>query len=379
MKFSFLSIILVFTLIISACKDKSSLPTKTDEHDELLEDKAELEQAYNLQKKISAQVFASKETEPVAANISDDAADDPSIWYNPAQPSESIIFGSNKKGGIVAYDLQGKKLAYYEVGNVNNLDVIYGFPHGEKSIDILGASNRSSQGIDLFEISKDGILQSLLPEGFPMDSKIDDVYGFCFGKTPDGKHYAIINGKNGVVRQYEIVSKNDAVDLQLAREIALDSQPEGMVTSQNGKTLYIGEEQLGIWQIGLHPDSTSKSLLTDSGEKNLNIKYDVEGLALLKTDSIEWLIASSQGNFSYAVFDVAAAHKYLGSFIIADGTNIDGAQETDGIEVSSDSLSTEFPKGVFMAQDGFNYDGEKQKAQNFKYVDVRAILELFEK
>jgi 3-phytase len=364
--------------LVLSCKTDTSSNSTSDEHDELSEDQAELEEAYRNQKKISRQVFAAVETEPVAANESDDAADDPAIWYNKMVPSESIVFGSNKKGGIVAYNLGGEKIQYYEVGNVNNIDVIYDFYLDGRTIDILGGSNRSTQGIDLFEITKEGSLKNLSGDRFLMDTtEVDDIYGFCFGQSSDGRAYVFINGKNGLVRQYEMEPKDGAVDLNLVREVQLDSQPEGMVVSQERQTIYLGEEAKGIWLMDINPDSTSRTLIPNSGEDNEHIKYDVEGLTIMQTKGKEWLMASSQGNFSYAVFDMADNHSYLGSFVIADGEGIDGAEETDGIDVITDSLSVQFPKGIFIAQDGFNYQGEQQRPQNFKIVDLQQILDAF--
>ena len=69
--------------------------------------------------------------------------------------------------------------------------------------------------------------------------------------------------------------------------------------------------------------------------------------------------------------------KYLGSFKIVNGQNVDGVEETDGIEVVSASLSASFPGGLFVAQDGFNFDGGKLQRQNFKMVrweKIEALL-----
>ena len=50
------------------------------------------------------------ETAPVPH--SGDAADDPAIWVNPANPSASRIFDTDKQGGLAVYDLAGKELQY---------------------------------------------------------------------------------------------------------------------------------------------------------------------------------------------------------------------------------------------------------------------------
>lgn len=366
-----------FVLFAHACKDKTV--TVSDEHVKLLEDKVELENAYRLKNKIQNKVIANIETDPVDAGISDDAADDPAIWFNRAAPSESIIFGSNKKGGLVAYDLEGRTKQYYPVGNVNNVDVAYGFPFNGSEIDILGCSNRSTQGVDIFHVKKDGSLINLSEDRFLMDTTVvDDIYGFCFGESKDGNYYVFINGKNGVMHQYVMDVVNGLLELELVREIKFDSQPEGMVVSYDNQKLYVGEEQKGIWLLDINPSGQSKTLIQGSGEENQNIKYDIEGLTIMKNATKEWLVASSQGNFSYAIFDIADEHKYLGSFVISDGDTIDGADETDGIDVITDSLSVNFPQGLFVAQDGFNFAKDKEKeVQNFKYVDLRKILNAF--
>ena len=70
---------------------------------------------------------AEVETDPVRLAIEDDAADDPSIWVNPQDSSQSLIIGTVKHFGIEVYNLQGKRLQSYPTGDPNNIDVAYGF------------------------------------------------------------------------------------------------------------------------------------------------------------------------------------------------------------------------------------------------------------
>ena len=51
---------------------------------------------------------------------------------------------------------------------------------------------------------------------------------------------------------------------------------------------------------------------------------------------------------------------------------VDGAQETDGLAVTSASLGDAYAEGLLVVQDGFN--APKGSTQNFKYVDLRAVL-----
>ena len=93
------------------------------------------------------------------------------------------------------------------------------------------------------------------------------------------------------------------------------------------------------------------------------------------SDSTGYLIASSQGNYSYAVYR-RFGNEYLTSFRIIDGANIDGVEETDGLEVTPIALNPSFPKGILVVQDGFNYDEGKYRPQNFKIIDWQAIEEI---
>ncbi|MCB0632393.1 MAG: phytase [Saprospiraceae bacterium] len=371
-------------LFCTACSSGQQTDAKVNHPDlEAREDSLELIAAYERQEKIRPEVTADVETKAVFAGIKEDAADDPAIWVNHQQPSKSMIIGSNKRGGIATYDLDGQELGYYPVGNINNVDVAYGIRLADKTIDLVGGSNRSDQSIDLFWVDPENrYLNDISAQPFYMDSTLmDDVYGFCFYQSPkNGNTYALVNAKNGRFQQYLIRhAGNGLIDLQLVRDIKFDSQVEGMVADNYYGVLYIGEENRGVWKMDAEPDgSDEKHLISMSDESNPNIVFDVEGLTLYTQGEEGYLIVSSQGNFSYALFDRTGDNSYLFSFKIVDGENIDGVEETDGIQAISDSLSEKFPKGLFIAQDGFNYQGKNLAAQNFKLVHWERIAELLE-
>ena len=54
------------------------------------------------------EVTADIETEPVF--VADDAADDMCVLENKTDPDKSLIISSDKKYGIIVYNLDGKKL-----------------------------------------------------------------------------------------------------------------------------------------------------------------------------------------------------------------------------------------------------------------------------
>lgn len=325
-------------------------------------------------------VVAVTETTPVPQHKNDDSADDPAIWIDTDDVLKSFVIGTDKKGGLATYCLDGEQLNYYPDGKMNNCDLRCGFSLAGKKVDVLASSNRSLHSISLYKVEKAGVLEQVNAD--TIKSKMtDDVYGLCMYHSPvTGKFYVFMNSKIGEVEQWELFEKNAKIDAKLVRSFRLETQTEGMVADDVKGMIYIGEECAGIHKFSAEPDSTKKGVMVaHSSEENKNIKFDIEGLALYPTDSINgYLIASSQGNYSYAVYERQGDNKYIGSFRIVDGS-IDGVEETDGIDVISVPLGRKFPKGMFVVQDGYNYEGEKLLSQNFKYISWAEIEKLFVK
>ena len=323
-------------------------------------------------------VLAKVETDPVPEGKNDDSADDPAIWINSLDPAKSVIFGTDKKGGMISYNLQGEKLNYYSAGNMNNCDVRYNFPVNNDTIDILAVSNRSSHSVSLFKISENGVLDTI--HSRIISSKMtDEVYGLCmYLSRVSNKYFVFVNSKSGEVEQWELFEDEGKVNAKMVRSFALGTQTEGMVADDETGLLYIGEEDAGIFKFDAEPDGSSKGVfIQNSSEGNTNIKYDIEGLAIYDTGSGNgYLLASSQGNYSYAVFQRQGDNKYLGSFRITEG-KIDGVEETDGIDLTNVPVPG-FPKGFLVVQDGYNYDGKKKKSQNFKIISWDVIEKLFQ-
>ena len=74
------------------------------------------------------EVVADVETSPVISN--EDAADDICIYENIGNPEKSLIIATDKKYGLVIYNLDGEILYDYPFGGVNNVDIINNFNFG---------------------------------------------------------------------------------------------------------------------------------------------------------------------------------------------------------------------------------------------------------
>jgi 3-phytase len=320
------------------------------------------------------EVQASAQTAAVPDN--EDAADDPAVWVNVQDPSKSFIIGTNKQRGLVVYNLEGKQVFSYDCGRVNNVDVRQGFPLAGEMVGLVAASNRSGNVITLTRIMPDGTLADVSAR--PIQSDLSEVYGFClYHELKANTFYAFINGKEGGVEQWLLFDDGQGkVDAQRVRTFEVGSQTEGCVADDELGHFYIGEENKGIWKYSASPTAGDERVMVDSVSGN-NLVADVEGLAIFYAhDGKGYFIASSQGNNTFAVYERQGKNKYLGSFAIVDG-EIDGVEETDGIDVCSTPLGASFPHGVFIAQDGFNKEGGQAVNQNFKMVPWEVIAKAF--
>ena len=145
------------------------------------------------------------------------------------------------------------------------------------------------------------------------------------------------------------------------RTLKPDSLTEGCVADDELRSLYLAEEKVGIWKFGVEPDSgTNRTLVARVGDNGL--VADVEGLTIYyATQGRGYLIASSQGNNTYKVYERSGENRYVLTIDPKEG-QIDDVSDTDGICVTSCPTSAQFAQGVLAVQDGSNAGGN----QNFK-------------
>jgi 3-phytase len=311
-------------------------------------------------------VTALRETD--AVNTRGDAADDPAIWVDPVDPSRSIIIGTAKKSGLYTYGLDGKTLQFLPEGRLNNVDLRTVTLEGKDTI-VVGASDRDAKGIALFRL--DPATRQLAVLGERQPSGFTDPYGFCFYKSASGTLYAFMTDKEKNAAQWRIDSAGGKVTAAKVRDIPLATQSEGCVADDRTATVYFAEEDVAVWSFPAEPDQPATATAIVRASDNPKLASDLEGLAIYHNPAgASYLLVSSQGNSSFAVFELGGGYAYRGSFIVTKGT-VDGVTETDGIEVVSHPLGADFPKGLFVAQDGDNTDPAAN--QNFKLVSWEEI------
>lgn len=301
-----------------------------------------------------------------------DAADDPAIWVHPQESSRVRVLGTNKKQGLMVYDLQGRQLQMLEVGRLNNVDLRQRVQFGTEYFDLALASQRDDNSLVLFAINDAGVVQ----EQARFATDLDKIYGLCLFRPRAGGLQVLVNDKDGSYRQYGLEYQAGKFSSRLLRQFKLASQPEGCVADDENELLFVGEEKRGLWRMSARPDAPTKMEMVLAVGPAL--VADVEGIALYQGRQ-RYLIVSSQGDSSYLVLDAAPPHKLRGKFRIGFNLEqgIDGSAETDGLEVVAQNLGTPYTRGMLVVQDGYKH--LPGGAQNFKYVawdDVARALRL---
>lgn len=309
-------------------------------------------------------VTALAETVPVGT-ANQDAADDPAIWRNPADPAASLIVATDKKAGLYVYGLDGAIRSFTTSGLVNNVDLV----------------DLGQQGVIVVASDRNDLTQAVL-QVYRLSTTTATLEPLANGPGGAGEGYGLCLGyREGVLRAYSVLKEGRThevrIDLSgatpaftMERTLTVATQPEGCVVDNRNGTLYVGEEVRGLWQFAA--GGTQGELVAPID--NQYLVADLEGLAIAPAGADGgYLVASSQGDNAYAVFDLPSMTP-RGRFRIAAG-RFGATEETDGIDLVLGDFGSSYPGGLFVAQDGHNAPA----AQNFKLVswgDVVAALGL---
>lgn len=313
----------------------------------------------------TASVVARGETEAVrTANA--DAADDPAIWRNPADPAASLIIGTDKQAGLYVYDLTGKQRSFRDAGRVNNVDLR---DMGAPGI-IVAASDRNDPlqaKLDVFRL--DPATATLAWSG-TFGVGAGEAYGVCLYRAGE-RLYAFNVLKDGTITQLDLSS---GAAPRIVRTMKLATQSEGCVVDDRTHRLYVAEEDVGLWRFDARPEGSTQPTRIAAADGR-QIVADAEGVAIAAEgpDNGGYLLVSSQGDNAYAVYRLAD-DAYVGRFRIAPG-RFGSTEQTDGIALITGDFGPAYPAGLFVAQDGIN----PPAAQNFKlaaWADIKAALGL---
>jgi len=327
-------------------------------------------------------VLPTAETTP--SSHGSESVDDPAIWVDASDPANSFIIGADKttgNGRLELYNIinpsgTANTSLITTVGSakLNNVDLRYGFNLDGQSVDLVVASDRTSDKLAVFRVDPVG---RTLVDVTGSTQTVIDPYGLTLYQAAGGSLYAFASDRDGnQVRQFELVDDGSGnVDAQLVRTITMNGLVEGMVADDEKGIVYIGEEDTGIFRFDASPatgDLTAAAGTVVDLVANGNLTADIEGLALYNDGHGHgFLIASSQGDSTYVAYQREGDNKFLSKFAIGDNTalGIDGTSDTDGLDVTAAAFGTAFPKGFLIVQDGDNPGG----GDNFKVVPWESV------
>ncbi len=311
---------------------------------------------------VAPNVAAIGETDPV--DTAADAADDPAIWRNRADPARSLVIGTDKKAGIHVYDLTGKRVSFTPAARLNNVDL-----RESGGRVIAAASDRADVAqahVSLFTL--DTSTRRLVPIGrYPVGS--GEAYGMClWTRARDKALFGFVVLKDGRIDQVTIDVSGPSPRVTTVRSMTVATQAEGCVVDDRTGLLYVAEEDVGLWRFAADPTApTTATPIAQVDGKTL--VADAEGLALAPSGRTGgYLVASSQGDNAYTLYRLPNV-TYAGRFRINGGGH-DGTSDTDGIELALGDFGPDYPKGLFVAQDGDN----APDTQNFKYASWAQVL-----
>ncbi|KXJ92896.1 hypothetical protein Micbo1qcDRAFT_232571 [Microdochium bolleyi] len=310
--------------------------------------------------------------------------DDPAIWISPTDKSQSRVVTTTKSeagAGLAVFGLGGKLLQTISGPQPNNVDMIYGFKAGQRTIDLAYAACRTDNTLCLWEMTADGTLKEIAGGSHPT-RKGYKVYGSCvYRSQKTGKHYLFVNAKTAEYLQYELTWADNALQTTLVRNFTggTGGQVEGCVADNANGWVLIGEEPYGLWRYGAEPeDDSSRGVLIDSIEGGMY--PDVEGVTLVEgaTKDAGFIIVSQQGVSAYNVYRRSPPHTFVETFTIAEDKElgIDAVSNTDGLTAVGTRLGSTFPNGLIVVHDDANQlpDGTTSEAASYKFVSLAAVL-----
>ncbi|WP_420856127.1 phytase [Streptomyces abyssalis] len=316
-----------------------------------------------------------------------------------------------------------------EPGRFNNVDIVYGFELDGHPTDLALVSDRGRDRLRAYAIDPAAVAAGEPPltevtaasagPVFAADEEEVDEQHTAYGLasySDDGEAYAVVS-RRAETRLKLLRLKDEGGRVGYATEDTADlpgsftlpdgknwepctdpgerAQVEGMAVDQEKGVLYAAQEDVGLWRIALddgefggpslfdkvreygvpwtYDEAKEECVLdtdNDPGHGGNRLSADAEGVTVYHAgDGEGYVLASSQGDDTFAVYGRGGRNPYIGSFTVADGPETDGVQHSDGAMALNVPLGRAFPKGLLATHDGeaTPADGEREST-GFKFV-----------
>lgn len=323
-------------------------------------------------------------------------------------------------------------------GRFNNVDIVYGFELDGRKRDLALVSDRGRDRIRAFVIDptavaagrpplKDVTAPGVQPVFAASETEVDDQhtsYGLAAFSDDDDAYVVVSQREESRLRLLELrdvggrvgyttedtldlpdtFTLPDGTDWAPCADPGERPQVEGMAVDQEEHVLYAAQETVGLWRIELDDeefetpevmdrvreygtpwtyDAAEEECVIDTandpGFGGESLSADAEGVTVYHAaDGAGYVLASSQGDNVFAVYEREGGNDHIGSFTIADGSATDGVQHSDGATVVNVPLGRSFPKGLLVTHDGeaAPADGDRE-GTNFKFTPWDAVAGAF--
>ncbi|MEW6476088.1 MAG: phytase [Actinomycetota bacterium] len=312
------------------------------------------------------------ETTPVMSD--GDAAGDVAVWVNSADPGASLVLGTDKSGALESYGLDGQRVQRLSrpPGTVSSVDVRNGFSLGGRTVALVGTGGRI---MSFFRLDGGRQLREVTARDFPTGGP---QAGLCLYRSAvSGRFYAFVTQPRGDVTQYELFDQGGSVDAREVRSWPLSRPARTCVADDETGRLFVSEADAGIWRYRAEPDASPIGRHeVDKVGGGGHLASGVAGLAVVAQPGRRgYLLASSPGDNTFAIYERRHDHRWLGQREVVDGADADGCSATTGIEAVAAGLGPDYPAGLFVCQDGRNTAPGPAGRQNFKYVRLERLLD----
>ncbi|MGX5714762.1 phytase [Arthrobacter sp. MAHUQ-56] len=313
--------------------------------------------------------------ENVGFSGSGDVSDDAAIWVNPQDPNSSAVIADDKAstgGGIGVFGMDGRLIQFRADGMIGNVDLRSGFPLAGKSVVLVGANNRTNNTLVLYIL--DTTTRTLSPVAARSIATTSPNYGFCmYHSSVSGKFYGFVTPYSaGTAQEFELKDNGAGmVDAVLVRTLSVASTTESCVADDELANVYFGEEDVAIWKYGAEPGAgTTRTSVDTAGGGHL--VADIEGMSIeYGASGSGHLFVSSQGDSTICAYDRSGSNAFVKKFSVGANGTIDAVTSTDGVDVTSKNVGTQFPNGLLVVHDDVNTGGT---TSNLKYVPLENVF-----
>ncbi|WP_367131076.1 phytase [Saccharothrix sp. HUAS TT1] len=292
-------------------------------------------------------------------------------------------------------------------GRFNNVDVLSRVPVGGRARDLAFVSDRGRDRIRVYELDHRGAAAGAAvvrdvtdPGARPVfsasEEEVDDqrtAYGLATGFV--GRTPVVVTNRRGETRLALLrvtagpagsVGTSVVATLDLPSTFRLPDgtswtpcgepgerpQLEGMVVDSAHGVLYAAQEDVGIWRVPLRAGGFGEPVLIDEvrsfgvpqtydpvadecavsgadpGFGGEHLTADAEGL----TVGDGYLVASSQGDSRFVVYERTGRNRHVGGFAVGRGRGNDSVEHSDGAHLVTADLGPGYRRGLLVVHDG---------------------------